>query len=182
MRFRSLLLSAALLVLPLHLMADTFETYTLTNLTFDSGAVGTGTVTFDSTTGIYTGFDVTYTKGSFSELFDSVSFSVNDPTSNLYVLSSVNTNGDDFDFNLGYALGFPGGPGGTVCSATNSCPTPFGNDAGAYIPKTGLLDQMNTGSLELTSSTSPVPEPSSMLLFGTGILGAVGMIRRKLMV
>jgi len=58
MRLRSLLLSA-LLVLPLPLMADTFETYTLTDLTFYSGAVGTGTVTFDSTTGVYTGFDVT---------------------------------------------------------------------------------------------------------------------------
>jgi hypothetical protein len=35
--------------------------------------------------------------------------------------------------------------------------------------------------VEKISSTSPVPEPGTLALFGTGVLGAAGAIRRRLM-
>jgi hypothetical protein len=38
---------------------------------------------------------------------------------------------------------------------------------------------VNNVTFSATSVTSPVPEPASLALFGTGLLGMVGVIRRK---
>ena len=182
MRFRSLLLSA-LLAMPLHLMADTFSTFTLTDVTFQSGAVSTGTVVFDTTTGIPIGFDVTYTKGSFSQHFNSVSSFYEEYDNSIFSFISESPDGarDFLGFTLGIntPVGYQGGP---VCTLSDRC---FINDVGFVggYDRPGLDvpgDLMETGSLVLTSSdsTSPVPEPSSMMLLGTGILGAIGMLRK----
>ena len=43
-----------------------------------------------------------------------------------------------------------------------------------------LTTVLNTGSLDVNSAPAPVPEPSTMLLFGTGLAGfIVNRIRRK---
>lgn len=44
----------------------------------------------------------------------------------------------------------------------------------------GVLDLYNVGDSTFTARLNTVPEPSSLLLAGTAVLGALGMLRRKL--
>lgn len=48
-------------------------------------------------------------------------------------------------------------------------------------PGSFTLNSSNSGvvTFQVTASASPVPEPASLALFGTGLLGIVGIARRK---
>jgi hypothetical protein len=49
------------------------------------------------------------------------------------------------------------------------------------VQTSAYIVQLGTTTLDQAPGTSPVPEPSSIALFATGLLGCVGAVRRKLL-
>lgn len=173
----ALFAAAALSVSSLAAHADTVESLSL-NATLYHG-VATGIVTFDETTGLFTGGNVTatYNNNEFnftvfegSASYDTITF------------AQVNTaNG-----NQTFQLTIPGASdknymGGAICSDANytGCQV-TGGPAGDYY-YTGFIynGNANYASSGALSPLNTTPEPSSVALLATGMLGIAGVARKR---
>jgi hypothetical protein len=177
MRLTLRLLSLASLSAALTLAAHA-DTFALTNYIFASGATATGTIDINTTTGQVTSMDITYS-GLPSEPFNIIlgvgatgnytNAPVDDAAGDVFA-DSLHTPAGDF-------IGYTGGP---ACSDTNTCnPGGIPVTSGIIFSNPNLLsDDLMTGSLTL-DPPAPTPEPSSLALFGTGILSLAGIARRR---
>ena len=177
MSLRQLLVASALLGASLTARADTL--FSLSG-TFQSGAALGGTFELNETTGLADSINFIYNGASQNVVFTTIDVQRGGEFPNLYEIGASYEN-----FNDVFLLFFPevslvGYTGSPLYSASNPYGPYLDDTVFSYSVAGGgeVDDNLFVGSVT-PAANSITPEPSSLALLGTGMLGAIGLLRKR---
>ena len=136
-------------------------------------SIGSGTQKYVVTNNIGNSFSFTFTStGKGTGFADNGSCQINGGTSSIFSSCTLTSANDHSTMNGGKAIGTGGNGTNFLFPATITF-----SGAGALGTTFDLGFVSMQGSSSVTTTT--VPEPSALVLFGSGLLGAVGLVRKK---
>jgi PEP-CTERM motif len=171
--------------------ADTVSTFDISGNSAPIGVFGagplSGTLTIDTTTGVVTGSDIILNvpdvfSSSSDEIFvfNTAPVSQGEVVPNIFVIELKDGSTESFGLALPISslVDYTGGP---ICSETNPCTSDSSSSVSPFLgtyfsnPESASLTLENP----ITTNPSTVPEPSSLALMGTGVVGAFCTLRRR---